>query len=208
MNTKTKIFVIIAILVFSGAPIALAHEGNKIKSSDNSKVNVKIESKTEDEDDDKNEVKTEIKVRANSNSFKFETEGDKFEARGEITSVTGNAFVILEQTITIDPSKVNEFKQKGIIEKGKIVKVEGEVKDGKKFAREIMILGTGQGRFKIKINGQEVSLTPTATPSTTITPSVTITPSSNVQVKIKAKGPVDEVTKFLEQILSLLKNLI
>lgn len=75
---------------------------------------------------------------------------------GKITSIKENTFVIADETITIDPSKVSKFTQKGIITVGAKAKVKAIVINGTAYATDINIIGTGQGRFQIKAkNGQE-----------------------------------------------------
>lgn len=121
--------------------------------------------------------------------------GDQeFEIMGEITAVVGNNFVVAGQTIFIDPAQVSEFEQKGILVEGERVKVEGVLKNGVKFAEEINVIGTGQGRFQFKVEEKPISLGTTAI--------------SNVQIKVKTQGAVQEVISFLEQILTFLTGFI
>lgn len=114
--------------------------------------------------------------------LKFDEDTQRFNIKGEITAVAGNNFVVSGQTIFIDPSQVKEFEQKGILTVGERVKVEGIIKNGVKFAQEINVIGTGQGRFKFETVDQSV--------------------------KVKANGPIQQVETFLEQILALLKSFI
>jgi len=147
---------------------------------------------------------------------KLEVNGQEFEVRGEISAVSGNTFVVLGQTITVDPSKVSKFKQKGILEVGKRVKAEGVIQNGTKFASEINVIGTGQGRFKFEVRGNNITLNPTAiitptgvAPSGTITPTPTTESASfDAKVKVKAQGSIDQVIAFLKQVMTLLENLI
>ena len=119
---------------------ASAHNNeNRGENNGRQRFELKIENKIEDED----EVEVENEVEN-----KLEVNGQEFEVRGEISAVSGNTFVVLGQTITVDPSKVNEFKQKGILEVGKRVKAEGVIQGGTKFAREIKVIGTGLIRRK------------------------------------------------------------
>lgn len=195
MNKKLILPLIIMIMI--SAPLeAFAHEGNSGKK-DRARLELKIENKVEDENEEGIENEAENKLEVND---------QRFEIRGEISSISGNTFVVLGQTITVDSTRVNEFEQKGILQVGKTVAVEGIIENNTKFAREIKVLGIGQGRFRVEINNQATLLTPflSVTPSATVTPSV----FSNSRVEIKAKGSADVVAKFLDQILSFLKSLI
>lgn len=173
----------------------LAHGGNSGKQ-DGAKFELKIKDQL---GEDKNEAEIENEEENNEevNNNK-QANNQRFEIKGEISSISGNTFVVLGQTITIDSTKVNEFEQKGILQVGKTVKVEGIIENNVKFAREINVIGTGQGRFRFEINAQGLSLTPS--PSST--------PSSNVRVEVKAKGPADAVVEFLKQILSFFTNVV
>lgn len=110
--------------------------------------------------------------------LKFDQDTQQFDIRGEITAAAGNNFVVSGQTIFIDPSQIKEFEQKGIIAVGK----------------RINVIGTGAGRFKFETENQPLS--------------VGTTSSSNIQIKVKANGPIQQVETFLEQILALLKSFI
>lgn len=191
-----QIALLLILTLFLTTPAALAKEGKGGKGkSGEAKVEVKI----------KNEQDPLQAVQ------KVEIEENKFEIRGQISAVSGNNFVVAGQTIFIDPSQVREFEQKGIVNVGDNVKVEGVIKNGVKFAREIKVIGEGQGRFKFEIKGLP-SLLPTVSPSVSPIGSPSATPqattSANVKVKIKANGPVDQVVTFLQQILNFLQNLI
>jgi len=143
-------------------------------------------------------AKDEDQGLKNNDRTKLELEFDKntqkFEIRGEITVIAGNNFMVSGQTIFIDPNQVKEFEQKGILQVGKRVRVEGIVKNGINFAKEIVVLGTGAGRFKFETENQPLH--------------VGATYGSNIQVKVKANGPVQQVEKFLNQILAVLKSFI
>lgn len=199
---KKMIIMLSILIMIAGASSNIwAHGGNSGKK-DKAKFELKIENKIEDE----NEVEIEAGIEN-----KVEINGQRFEIRGEISSISGNTFVVLGQTINIDPSKVEEFEQKGILQVGKTVKVEGIIENDTKFAREIMVIGTGQGRFRLEIEGEEASITPTPTGilsliTPTVTPSAALSP--NTRVEIKAKGPINEVLDFLKQVMAFLQNLI
>ncbi len=204
---KILILLFTAFALFSPA-VVFAH---KDKDQRSSKFEVKIENE-DDEDDNVN----------------FEIGQSSFEIKGEIRSISGNSFTILGQTIVVDPSQVSEFKQKGILKVGNMAKVKGKIINGTKYAKEIKVIGQGQGRFKFEIKGivlpahSSPSLSPSPSPSPSPTsdisespspspspsPEPSATPSANVAVKIKAIGSIDQVIEFLNQILSFLGNLI
>ena len=204
---KILLLLLVTFALFSPA-VVFAH---KDKDEDSSKFQVNIEAEDDENDDD---------------DVNLEVGGSSFEIRGEIDSISGNSFTILGQTIVVDPSQISEFKQKGILKVGSMAKVEGKIINGTKYAKEIKVIGTGQGRFKFEIKGialpagSSPSPSPSPSPSTTsdidASPSPspspssepTATPSANVAVKIKASGPVDQVIEFLNQIISFLGNLI
>lgn len=200
---------IVSILV--AAPIAYAHDQEKERERDRS--NARIEAHIENGDDDEDEEENE------------DHDQNKFEIKGEIASIGDNSFVVLDQTIVIDPSKVRGFEQKGILEVGKKIKVEGIIIDGTYYATEINVIGTGQGRFKIEIKGlvlpspsgsasptPTVSPTPSGSPEATPTGSPTASPTSSpatfVNLEVKAKGTLEQVTLFFEQLLDYIKNLL
>ena len=171
------------------------------------------------------ELKVENEQDDDENHARFEIGTQEFKISGEISSISANTFVILGQTITIDPSQISQFEQKGILKVGNVAKVEGVIVGSTKFAKEIKVIGTGQGRFKFEIEGlslpssnpsptPSVSPQPSASPEATSSaspppsPSPEATQSADVSVKIKAQGPIDQVVAFLEQVLSILKNLV
>ncbi len=205
MNKKLIIPAVILLIILTGnLNTTLAHDGEK---ENKARFELKLENEVEDEIEAENHAEVEIKSGS-------ETNGQEFKIKGEITSVSGNTFVVMGETITIDPSKVNEFKQKGILAAGKKVKVEGIIEGGVKIAEEINVIGTGQGRFKIEIDGDDdVSPTPVqAIPTGTITPTPTGTTSASVSipgtVKIKANGSIEDILNFLKQVFSFLSNII
>lgn len=158
----------------------LAKEGSDGKSGRNGDQ-VKIASEDEDdEDEDIDHDIAELEAEDDEDEFEIEIEdadeGSEFEIAGTITSISGNTFAVGGETITIDISKVEEFEQKGILTVGNSVKVEGIIVDGQKFAQEIKVFGVGGKNLKI-----EIKKTP-------------------AEVKVEAKGPIDQVILFLKQI--------
>lgn len=161
---------------------------------------------------------------------------NEFRIMGVAESVEVGSFVVGGTTILIDPSQVDEFKQKGILDDGDWVKVEGEIIGEDYYAEEIMTIGEGQGRFKFEVDSEndededegEPTVTPTETPTASptetvsITPTVSISPTesptetpsptptetSNIEVNVSAHGPIALVTQFLQQVLTYLEGLI
>lgn len=231
MTIKTKIFILIAVVVLlSSTPVAFASNSNSEHSEGkrSEKSEVQFESH-ENEGHDENENEQFEHSKRSENSFKLKEDENEFEITGEITAFSGTSVTVLGQDLIIDPSKVTGYSQKGIIEVGKVAKVEGVIIDGTKYVKKIMIIGTGQGRFQFKVNGQLVNLTPSPTSTPSVTPSLspspsatpsvspspttepTSTPSSNLSdynVKVKANGPLDSITQFFEQILAFFQGLI
>ena len=206
MNKKLMIPLMIFIIMASSIVSASAHDKENRGGNDgNQRFELKIRNEVKDEREIENEIENKLEVN-----------GQEFEIRGEISAVSGNTFVVLGQTITVDPSKVSKFKQKGILEVGKRVKAEGVIQNGTKFASEINVIGTGQGRFKFEVRGNNITLNPTAiitptgvAPSGTITPTPTTESASfDAKVKVKAQGSIDQVIAFLKQVMTLLENLI
>lgn len=157
---------------------AFAHEDDDEDNDDIDELDDDDEDELEDEDIDDDIA--ELEAEDDEDEFKIEVEdadeGDKFEIAGAIASISGNTFVVAGETITIDISKVKEFNQKGILSAGNSVKVEGVVVDGQKFAQEIKVFGQSGKNIKIEIKN---------------------TPD---QVKVEAKGPLNQVILFLKQI--------
>ncbi len=139
--------------------------------------------------------KVELKFKGDDESGADDhfNQDQKFELDGEITSIIGNNFVVSGQAIFIDTSEVDDFRQKGILSLGQRVKVKGIIKNGVKFAQNINVIGTGQGRFQFKTGDKEEGI------GTSV--------DSNLEVKVKAQGAVQEVSAFLQQILNFIKNL-
>lgn len=212
MKKQTRLLILLAIVFISLSigPALAKEDGEKEHKSGKSKIEISI----------KNEVGIE-------NREKVEIKNDKFEIRGIITAVVGNNFTVAGQTIFMDPTQVKEFKQKGILEIGKDVKVEGIIKNGVKLATEIKVLGDGSGRFKLEIKGSPFpTALPTASPlptsSLTMSPSPSASPtasnsasptpqatsSADIRVKVKANGTIEQVNTFLQQILNYLKSLV
>lgn len=220
-----KVIIIVLALLIINIPIASANnkdgENERVLSFGNeSKAKVEIKLKNQHKEDSKSltEAKVEInnkeenkqKVKIDENEQALRQLADEFEITGEITTVVGNNFVVAGHTIFIDPSQVHEFKQKGILEVGNRVKVKGIIKNDIKFAREINVLGTGQGRFKFEIKGLLIStssITPTSSPTSSISTTPSPISTSSARVKIKANGPLDQITSFIQQILNILQSL-
>lgn len=176
---------------------------------------------------------THFKLNSQNDNDEDENE---FKIMGVAESVEEDSFVVGDITILIDPSQVDEFKQKGILDEGDWVKVKGEIIGDNYYAKEIMTIGEGQGRFKLEIeaednededeNEDEPTPTPTESPSPTPTESVSPTPTETIsptptetvsptptdtisgEVTVRATGPIALVTQFLQQVLSYLEGLV
>lgn len=207
-----KLLPIVAILFLLISTPVFASQGKNKEKSNESRIDVRINAHGRGDDGDNGNHKLKVEI---------DEDDSEFEVMGEITSVGGSSFVIAGQIVNVDPSKVEKFKQKGILEVGNKAKVEGIIVGDDKFAEEIKLIGTGQGRFKFEIRGLTFLVSPSPTPSGTpsaspdVSPSPNASPSpspspsvsSNVKVKIKAIGPIDQVIAFLNQILSFLTGI-
>lgn len=113
----------------------MAKEGSDSHDGNDGKFKIKNEVEVENENDEDENVSippaTKVEIKAN-----------EFEIVGTITSISGNTFVVAGQTIVIDPTKVSEFEQKGILATGTTVKVEGPIISGTNFAKEIKVFGS------------------------------------------------------------------
>ncbi len=197
MKNRFLAILFLSFLLIISSVSALAKEGGDSSKSDSSKVETKdsdgdqrgsgkLEVKNEKPEFDQNDV-NELEAGDNEDEFeikieatpKIEIKDNKFETTGVISSISGNSFVVGDQTITIDISQVKKFEQKGILTVGKTVKVEGVIVNGTKFAKEIKVF---------EIGGQEVKIEIKNTPN---------------QVKIEAKGPIDQIIFFFKQILGI-----
>lgn len=156
---------------------ALAKEGGD--SDNDNRGSGKFEVKDEKPEFDEDDI-DELEDEDDEDEFEIEIEdvdeGGEFEIAGTISSISGNAFAVGGETITIDISKVAKFEQKGILAVGNSVKVEGIIVGGQKFAQEIKVFGMGGKNVKIEIK------------------------TAPAEVKIEAKGPIDQVINFLKQI--------
>lgn len=193
---KAKILTLLPILlltILTPVGAVSARDGGNNRSGGHGDENrVRVENRVENEDEEENEVEN------------AEIAGQQFEIRGEITAVSGNSFTVSGQTIMVDPSRVANFEQKGVLAVGQMVKVEGIIRGGTRFAREIKVMEPGVGQeFRVEIKG---------TPSASIIPTTgSATPSAsqqNIRVEVKAQGPVGQITSFLEQVLTSLRNLV
>lgn len=105
------------------------------------------------------EVNEETKVETKTNAtIKEETKQEEFSLDGTVTalSVADNTFVVEEKIIVIDLAKISHFRQKGTFTIGSRVKVKGVTIDDTMYAKDINVVGTGQGEFQfstVKKNG-------------------------------------------------------
>lgn len=155
-------------------------DSDEEEDSDDDEDNGDEDDEDELEGEDIDDDVAELEAEDDEDEFEIEVEdadeGSEFELAGTISSISDDSFVVGGQTITIDISKVEEFEQKGILSVGNSVKVEGIIVDGQKFAEEIKVFGLGGKNLKIEIK------------------------NSPDEVKVEAKGPLDQVINFLKQI--------
>lgn len=109
---------------------------------------------------------------------KTENSAQTFTLSGKITSFNNNSIVLGSQTIMMDSSKVPSFKQKGILQIGANVIIKGIIINNTKYATDINVIGTGQGRLQFIYGGTN--------------------PES--RIVIKEVGSVGNVVTFLKQI--------
>jgi len=212
---KKIALVLITLMLLSAVPVAYAHD----KDKDKEKGGVRFELTTENHEESD------------------EDENSEFKIRGRVESVSDGSFVVNGQTIYIDVTQVNKFTQKGILDVGDWVKVKGIVKDNKNYAEDINVIGEGQGRFMLKIKGLFTSSSPSPSPSASPSSSPESSPSPSpeasaspspsgspsptasaspspsasplgITVKVKAEGPIELVTAFLQQVLAYLQGLL
>ncbi len=210
MKNTNILLTLLAILLIglSTSSMALAKDGGRGEGSKGDSKGSKVEIKIKNEAEEENELEEDEQVQ------QVEVGATQFEIRGEITAIVGNNFMVAGQTIFLDPSQVSEFEQKGILAVGKQVKVEGVIKNDVKFAREIKVIGEDQGRFKFEIKGTPLTFStapslPTSSLTISSSPSASpaSTSSANFRFDVKARGTVDQISTFLQQILTFLQNL-
>lgn len=185
------ILLLIFVLIFSNQ--AIAKEGGS--NGDEDRREFRREERTED-----GEFRQRIEVRIRDIQTVGKAEGavvpeekveigeNEFEITGTITSITGNRIMVAEEEIVIDPDEVLEFEQKGVLAQGNTVKVEGIIKDNTKFATEITVFGTDLGNIRVKVENKEGG--------------------NDKLIEVKAKGPLDQIKAFFQQIGSFLNNLV
>ena len=96
------------------APAAYAKGGSGSGSSGSEEQRIKIEEEIEDG-----------------------VERLEFDIRGMVTSISGDSFMILGQTIIIDPGMVLEFRQRAEVVEGNMLRVKGVIMDGVFLAERI-----------------------------------------------------------------------
>lgn len=163
---------LLPLIIFSilSTEMADAHDDLSIKIRANNQ-NVFAENRGEN--------KTEVEIK---DEERVRIKGEEFRIDGAVSamSVAENSFVIANRTIFIDPTKVERFRQKGVLSVGARVKVEGVVIDGKSFAEDINVIGTGQGRFQIKVDQQEN------------------------EISVKVRGAMNQILNFFKSIMVVL----
>lgn len=132
---------------------------------------------------DAHENEIRIRVRQNVDlEEKVEIEGNEFEIIGKVTAISDNTFTVAGQIVVIDPARVVNFEQKVNLEVGNVVKVEGPIIEGTKFAREIDSFNE-EVEVKVEERGNEN------------------------RVEVKARGPVEDVRSLFEDLLARLRTL-
>jgi len=217
-----KIIFIASILLFAtlATPLVFANQGEKNTGGNQGfKFNLFIKN-------DKNEIKAnsdnkETEIEAENKNI--EKNKNRFLIRGKITSVSGNTFTVSGESITIDLSKVSKFKQKGILNVDKYVKIKGIILEDKKYAEQVIVkknkteVEEGDDENDNEINPTPTvspAVSPTATVSPTITTTPSVTPSTNpaplvnAKIKIQGKGSIEELIETFENLLSYLKSLV
>jgi len=175
MKNATITLVTFLLVVSFGAPLALAKEDKeghgKPSFLETTSEENERESKEERYQEDK---KLKVKLRE-----------EAFDIDGVISSLSETSFVIGEDTIFIDPSQVASFRQKGVLEVGQRVKVRGVESEGVLYAKDINVIGTGQGKLQVWFRNllpggdtpePTTSPEPTTTPDPTDMPEPTISP--------------------------------
>lgn len=162
-------------------------------------------------------IKTENRFRIHSESDDDEDENE-FQIIGQVEATTGSSFSVGGHTILIDLTKVDEFKQVGMIDVGDNVIAKGVIIDGANYAEKIVVVGEGASILKFKIKGISFNPSPSASPSPSVspspspeaTPSLSPSPTATpeIVVDVRARGPIEVVKEFLAQVLAYLEGLI
>ncbi len=182
------ILLLVLILAFSSQ--VFAKEGSNGDGEGEARREFRREERIEDgENRQRTEIRERVRILQGAvvPEQKVEIKENEFEITGTITSITDNKIIAAEEEIVIDPEKVSEFEQKGILALGNTVKVEGIIKDNTKFAEEITVFGTDLGNIRVKVENTE---------------------DNDKLIEVKARGPIDQIKTFLQQIGSFLNNLI
>lgn len=140
---------------------------------------------------------------------------NNFNVRGAITDISGNTFTIGGQVVNIDPSISKNFHQRGNLQIGANVQVEGMIQNGNFFARNITVIGH-ERESDLNLSTQTFDITGVVSSidNNTITINdqiITIDPSKvssfqetgNLQVgsTVRATGIVQNGTMFARQII-------
>src|SRR3989344_7303044 len=114
--------IISSLLIFTTTLISNNSTEIKVESSGNSNSSVSVSTKSN--------VNTNSSVKINNSDFEIE---------GIIDSVSSDKFTVNDQSILIDSSQVNSYKQKGILVVGNEIKVTGNIKNGVLYAENILV---------------------------------------------------------------------
>ena len=186
MKKKQLIVFMISFLIGVGATVSLLKGvyAKEDKEKQRSQLRMEIQATTQPTakpsplhvDEEEADDEKEDKEWKGSWQKSKETERE-FELSGVIGQVNSSSFIVNQQEIYIDPVQVTKYVQKGILKSGERVKVKGVIKDAKKYAADINVIGTGQGRFKLILSSLFGIPKPSASPNPTASPSPSTSPS-------------------------------
>ena len=164
--------IISSLLIFTTTLISNNSTEIKVESSGNSNSSVSVSTKSN--------VNTNSSVKINNSDFEIE---------GIIDSVSSDKFTVNDQSILIDSSQVNSYKQKGILVVGNEIKVTGNIKNGVLYAENILVKeGNPEGIITdVKTDNRVPTGNPTGVP--------------------EVKESTNLVVHLLNQLLTFLKNL-
>lgn len=118
-------------------------------------------------------------IEENKNRVKFlEKKNDEFKIWGPIQAFSASSITIDGKTITIDPNITEKFKQVGALSIGMYVKIEGVIINEIFYAEKIVV--DQRNKNDIDDDDDEISPTPSATPTGTLAPTITETISPTV----------------------------
>ena len=123
-------------------------------------------------------------------------ENNKFEIKGKITSIDGSSFTVNNQKIELNSAKIT-----GTMQVNKNIEVKGSIVNSKLLAEEIFVENSSTPI-------QSPQATSSANPSTSPDGEIKGESTNSGEIKVEAKGPIEQVIQVLENILNSLKNLL